>query len=100
MSITEVRITEVRITDSLLMCGHNISSSVSMNTLLWCVVSVLFLVLFISPTTSLTMVFESCIHMSSPKYKLVKGGSTVFKVQKDGCGVPSTARALLGPEGF
>ena len=35
-----------------------------------------------------------------PKYKLgyVKRGSTAFKVQKDGCGVPSAARALLGPE--
>ena len=35
-------------------------------------------------------------------YKLgyVKDGSTAFKVQKDGCGVLSTARALLGPEGF
>ena len=33
-------------------------------------------------------------------YKLgyVKCGSTSFKVQKDGCGVPSAARALLGPE--
>ena len=31
------------------------------------------------------------------KYKLgyVKRGSTEFKVQKDGCGVPSAARALL-----
>ena len=27
-------------------------------------------------------------------------GSTAFKVQKDGCGVPSAARALLGPEGL
>ena len=36
------------------------------------------------------------------KYKLgyVKRGSTVFKVPKDGCGVPSAARALLGPEGL
>ena len=35
-------------------------------------------------------------------YKLgyVKRGSTVFKVQKDGCGVPSAARTLLGPEGL
>ena len=35
-------------------------------------------------------------------YKLgyVKGGSTAFKVQKDGCGVPNAARALLGPEGL
>ena len=30
----------------------------------------------------------------------VKRGSTAFKVQKDGCGVPSAARALLGPEGL
>ena len=39
---------------------------------------------------------------SDPKYKLgyVKHGSTAFKVQKDGCGVPSAARALLGPEGL
>ena len=30
-------------------------------------------------------------------YKLgyVKGGSTTFKVEKDGCGVPSAVRALL-----
>ena len=36
------------------------------------------------------------------KYKLgyVKRGSTAFKVQKDGCGDPSTARVLLGPEGL
>ena len=36
------------------------------------------------------------------KYKLgyVKRGSTAFKVPKDGCGVPSVARALLGPEGL
>ena len=35
-------------------------------------------------------------------YKLgyVKRGSTAFKVLKDGCGVPSAARALLGPEGL
>ena len=35
-------------------------------------------------------------------YKLgyVKRGSTAFKVQKDGCGVPSAARTLLGPEGL
>ena len=35
-------------------------------------------------------------------YKLgyVKRGSTAFKVSKDGCGVPSAARALLGPEGL
>ena len=36
------------------------------------------------------------------KYKLgyVKRGSTAFKVPKDRCGVPSAARALLGPEGL
>ena len=36
------------------------------------------------------------------KYKLGydKRGSTAFKVQKDGCGVQSAARALLGPEGL
>ena len=35
-------------------------------------------------------------------YKLgyVKRGSTAFKVPKDGCGVPSAVRALLGPEGL
>ena len=35
-------------------------------------------------------------------YKLgyVKRGSTAFKVQKDVCGIPSVARALLGPEGL
>ena len=40
-------------------------------------------------------------HMTSI-YKLgyVKRGFTVFKVQKDGCGIPSAARALLGPEGL
>ena len=33
------------------------------------------------------------------KYKLgyVKSGSTTFKVQKDGCDLPSAARALLVP---
>ena len=37
-----------------------------------------------------------------PLYKLgyVKRGSTAFKVQKDGCGVLSAARALLVPEGL
>ena len=29
----------------------------------------------------------------------VKRGSTAFKIQ-DSCGVPSAARALLGPEGL
>ena len=35
-------------------------------------------------------------------YKLgyVKRGSTALKVQKDDCGVPSAARALLSPEGL
>ena len=35
-------------------------------------------------------------------YKLgyVKHGSTAFKVQRDGCGGPSAARELLGPEGL
>ena len=39
---------------------------------------------------------------NTPKYKLgyVKRGSTAFKVLKDGCGIPSAARALLGPEGL
>ena len=38
----------------------------------------------------------------SSKYKLgyIKRGSTAFKVLKNGCGVPSAARALLGPEGL
>ena len=37
----------------------------------------------------------------SPTYKgYDKHGSTAFKVQKDGCGVPRAARALLGPEGL
>ena len=36
------------------------------------------------------------------KYKLgyVKRDSTAFKVKKDGYGVPSAARTLLGPEGL
>ena len=36
------------------------------------------------------------------KYRLgyVACGSTAFKVKKNGCGVPSAARALLGPEGL
>ena len=33
-------------------------------------------------------------------WPVFKCGSTAFKVQKDGCGVPSAARALLGPEGL
>ena len=35
-------------------------------------------------------------------YKLgyVKRGSIAFRVQKDGCGIPSSARALLVPEGL
>ena len=42
------------------------------------------------------------IEDQASKYKLgyVKRGSTAFKVPKDGCGVPSAARALLGPEGL
>ena len=46
-------------------------------------------------------VFRPCRLLDS-KYKLgyVKRGSTAFKVPKDGCGVPSAARALLGPEGL
>ena len=46
---------------------------------------------------------KSDIHtMAHNIYKLgyVKRGSTAFKVPKDGCGVPSAARALLGPEGL
>ena len=41
---------------------------------------------------------EKTIHTYKVGY--VKGGSAAFKVQKDGCGVPSAARALLGPEGL
>ena len=39
---------------------------------------------------------------ANTKYKLgyVMRGSTAFKVQKDGCGVPSAARVLLGREGL
>ena len=46
-------------------------------------------------------IFDNYID-SKYKYKLgyVKRGSTAFKVLKDGCGVPSAARALLGPEGL
>ena len=35
-------------------------------------------------------------------YKLGYGkrGSTAFKVQKDGCDVPSVVRTLLGPKGL
>ena len=42
------------------------------------------------------------VHCSNNKYNLgyFKRGSTAFKVLKDGCGVPSAARALLGPEGL
>ena len=39
-------------------------------------------------------------HFSRYKLGYVKRGSTAFKVPKDGCGVPSAARALLGPEGL
>ena len=37
---------------------------------------------------------------SSYKLGYVKHGSTAFKVLKDGSGIPSAARALLGPEGL
>ena len=46
---------------------------------------------------------DICHYRSLPSiYKLgyVKRGSTAFKVKKDGCGVLSVARALLGPEGL
>ena len=45
---------------------------------------------------------ESATALSDIIYKLgyIVCGSTAFKVQKDGCGVPSAARALLGPEGL
>ena len=45
---------------------------------------------------------EKCISRHVYKYRLgyVKGGSTAFKVQKDGCGIPSAARVLLGSEGL
>ena len=47
--------------------------------------------------------FETCrLALKQSIYKLgyVKRGSTAFKVQKGGCGIPSAARALLGPEGL
>ena len=53
---------------------------------------------------AIALPFFSYLFQGSPgsKYKLgyVKRGSTAFKVLKDGCGVPSAARALLGPEGL
>ena len=42
----------------------------------------------------------SVLFISTYKLGYVKRGSTAFKVPKDGCGVPSAARALLGPEGL
>ena len=39
-------------------------------------------------------------HYNIYKLGYVKRGSTAFKVQKDRCGIPSVARALLGPEGL
>ena len=41
-------------------------------------------------------------HLPGTTYKLgyVMGGFTTFKVQQDGCGVLSAARALLGLEGL
>ena len=43
---------------------------------------------------------QGIIMKSTYKLGYVKRGSTAFKVQKDGCGVPSAARALLVPEGL
>ena len=43
---------------------------------------------------------ESTVVLSIYKLGYVKRGSTAFKVLKDGCGVLSAARALLGPEGL
>ena len=43
---------------------------------------------------------EHTIEKTIYKLGYVKCGSTAFKVLKDGCGVPSAARALLGPEGL
>ena len=43
---------------------------------------------------------ESTVVLSIYKLGYVKHGSTAFKVQKDGCGVASAARALVGPEGL
>ena len=48
------------------------------------------------------LLFLFCLPTLLSIYKLgyVKRGSTAFKVLKDGCGIPSAARALLGPEGL
>ena len=43
---------------------------------------------------------RSLTNLESSNGTLLASGSTAFKVQKDGCGVPSAARALLGPEGL
>ena len=42
-------------------------------------------------------VIWSAVAVSRYKLGYAKRGSTAFKVQKDGCGVPSAAWALLGP---
>ena len=39
-------------------------------------------------------------HQITYKLGSIKHGSTAFKVQKDGCGIPSAARVLLGTEGL
>ena len=46
------------------------------------------------------LVYIGILVTSTYKLGYVKRGSTAFKVPKDGCGVPSAARALLGPEGL
>ena len=48
----------------------------------------------------ITLLSLSFCHDTIYKLGYVKRGSTAFKVPKDGCGVPSAARALLGPEGL
>ena len=45
-------------------------------------------------------IYCDTIYMYIYKLGYVKRGSTAYKVPKDGCGVPSAARALLGPEGL
>ena len=40
------------------------------------------------------------LFISTYKLGYIKRGSTAFKVQKDDCGIPSTVRALQGPEGL
>ena len=54
----------------------------------------------IGPCGNGTLHIESIRMDSTYKLGYVKRGSTAFKVPKDGCGVPSAARALLGPEGL